>query len=357
MTPPDASIKDYMPKKDEVGKTPDRAAMESRIAIKREVVDKHKRNLDKLHQRLEEWSSQQMSGATPEEKKDVPEEKPKPKEKKPSEAEPEDPEQEQESNSDEEEKMLEKLAPADRVRYLDKQLKIVKEKQLEETKMKQFHENLEQESLKTFTDVPEEIREVFTIEATGSSLKLSWDKPDENNSQITEYNIYLSSLRLSNIGSSAFEITGGDPPGTHQFSMVDQVKGDVVQDCVYDLLDLESNTGYFVMITGVNEQGEGYKTKEPCFVRTLSSHAPCDLYVWGSNTFSEIGLSEEMVAQNSTHYHHQAKKQEQPCRFLSKPLKLDAFNKTVLQAELGNTGSIALCRDEGYPDTYIIQMG
>jgi len=51
------------------------------------------------------------------------------------------------------------------------------------------------------------------------------------------------------------------------------------------------------MVTAVNDFGEGYKSEFPTIIITKSIQTinPSSLYVWGNNTNSEIGLTEELV--------------------------------------------------------------
>jgi hypothetical protein len=68
-------------------------------------------------------------------------------------------------------------------------------------------------------------------------------------------------------------------------------------ECFYIIKDLKVNTAYYVIVTAVNGIGEGYKTEVPCMIRTVPQvdEKKCSMYVWGSNTYSEIGLTQELV--------------------------------------------------------------
>jgi alpha-tubulin suppressor-like RCC1 family protein len=65
----------------------------------------------------------------------------------------------------------------------------------------------------------------------------------------------------------------------------------------FTLIGLKSDTVYYVIVTAFNKNGEGYLSKVPNFVRTspTTTQHPCSLYVWGSNTNSELGLDERDV--------------------------------------------------------------
>jgi len=59
---------------------------------------------------------------------------------------------------------------------------------------------------------------------------------------------------------------------------------------------------------------------------TLSkrSNNPCDLYVWGSNTYSELGLNEDQVTQNKAAYFSNSKK-----AMMQQVIKQDSFSENV----------------------------
>jgi hypothetical protein len=61
--------------------------------------------------------------------------------------------------------------------------------------------------------------------------------------------------------------------GTAQFSTTDAKLNDFNQvattkDVSIEIDNLEGNCVYYFMVTAVNSEGEGYKTKTPSFVRT-----------------------------------------------------------------------------------------
>jgi len=58
------------------------------------------------------------------------------------------------------------------------------------------------ETLKSFVDVPDPISEVFLCKSFNDSVHISWDPPEDNNSEIVKYNIYLSDKIIHNIGSN-----------------------------------------------------------------------------------------------------------------------------------------------------------
>lgn len=58
------------------------------------------------------------------------------------------------------------------------------------------------QSLKTFQDVPDEIKEVTIVRALNDTIEIRWNKPETNNSAITGYSIYLSDRVVSNISTT-----------------------------------------------------------------------------------------------------------------------------------------------------------
>ena len=38
--------------------------------------------------------------------------------------------------------------------------------------------------------------------STGTTIEISWDAPENNNSTITKYNVYMSNSVIQNIGNS-----------------------------------------------------------------------------------------------------------------------------------------------------------
>jgi hypothetical protein len=69
----------------------------------------------------------------------------------------------------------------------------------------------------------------------------------------------------------------------------------------FEVDGLLPDTVYFVMITACNALGEGYRPKG-CgqYVKTMNEtmQKPCSAYVWGDNTWSQLGLPEEAFNAN-----------------------------------------------------------
>jgi hypothetical protein len=159
--------------------------------------------------------------------------------------------------------------------------------------------------LKTFNDVPDEIKQVFVVKSWEDFIELSWDAPDCNNKDITEYTIYRSDKTIFDIGTPDMSIQKDDENSSnHNCTKVATVKPEDKKGGFYRLEGLQPSCAYYVLVTATNELGEGYKTETPQMVLTQVpnfSNAK-NLYVWGSNRSSEIGLTEELVAKHKAFY-------------------------------------------------------
>ena len=176
-----------------------------------------------------------------------------------------------------------------RTAYLEKQLRMLKAKEADAKRINEYNERLENESLKTFKDAPDEITTVFVIKSTCDFAELSWDAPDDNNSKIKTYHVYLSNVVIRNTQTPDMSVTSGK----HVFKKVGDTGTDL--SCWFKLDGLEASSGYYVMVTAENEHGEGYRPEVPSIVLTQpeSFQDTAELYVWGSNSMSELGLSED----------------------------------------------------------------
>lgn len=202
------------------------------------------------------------------------------------------------------------MNPESRMEYMSKQLRILQEREQEAKLQKEVDELLEKEDLKTFKDVPDEIKQVFAYKSEPKCISASWDPPEDNNSKITEYTLYLSNFSVRNLSTPDFKIIGKDQK--HSI----YTKAGTCKECEFKLINLEPNSAYYVVVTATNSNGEGYKSKQPTMVRTLKAEQTQEMYVWGSNTFSEIGLTEDLVDKNKSVFHKTQKN-----AYLSKPVK------------------------------------
>ena len=144
---------------------------------------------------------------------------------------------------------------------------------------------------------------------------VEWDPPSDNNSAIIRYNVYLSSRRIrvneicdqpTSTGKEKFEL--------RKVAVIPAEK----KENFYEFLSLDLATCYYVVVTAESQHGEGYKA-EPLMVRTLAEDLDAgagNLYVWGNNANSELGLSDEHVMQNVSSYSKFAMK---------KPIRQTAF--------------------------------
>ena len=62
------------------------------------------------------------------------------------------------------------------------------------------------------------------------------------------------------------------------------------------------------------------------------------MYVWGSNTYSELGLSEDQVNENESCYN-----KTEDSAFLDKPIKQTSFPNIVSDISCGNRSTSVLC--------------
>lgn len=73
-------------------------------------------------------------------------------------------------------------------------------------------------------------------------------------------------------------------------------------ECYYEYLELKADTCYSVMVVAESERGLGYKPKLPKLFKTATFTDLCEVYVWGNNENSEIGLTNEIVGENKSFY-------------------------------------------------------
>jgi Fibronectin type III domain len=139
------------------------------------------------------------------------------------------------------------------------------------------------------------------VHVEGNLLVVEWDAPPCNNSPIKGYNVYLSkkTIKIGEINPSQ------DHQEKEGHQLVKVATKDIADNVRYhEFRELELGTCYYVVVTAINELGEGYKAA-PFMVRTLSQNLDTQagsLYVWGSNTNSELGLSDDQVLKNISFY-------------------------------------------------------
>ena len=134
---------------------------------------------------------------------------------------------------------------------------------------------------------------------------VEWDAPSSNNSPILQYNVYLSSkkIRINHILKDGNDQTATESAKAPELKQVGTIEASSNQR-YFELFDLELSTCYYVVVTAVNSLGEGYKNV-PVMIRTMSvdlDKQAGTLYVCGSNSNSELGLTDEQVMQNISFY-------------------------------------------------------
>ena len=123
--------------------------------------------------------------------------------------------------------------------------------------------------MKTFNDVPDEIKQVFVVKSWEDFIELSWDAPDCNNSEITEYTIYKSDKTIFDIGTVDMSIQKEDENSyNHSCTKVATVKPEDKKGGFFKLEELQPSCAYYVLVTATNGLGEGYKTETPQMVMT-----------------------------------------------------------------------------------------
>jgi len=152
--------------------------------------------------------------------------------------------------------------------YREKRERIKKAKIEDFKRRDNFHKQLKEVKLETFRDRPDEVSSLRCVHVEGNLLVVEWDAPASNNSPIKGYNVYLSKKTIK-IG----EI---NPNKNHQLeekAVTDLVKvatKDIADNVRYhEFRDLDLGTCYYVVVTAVNDLGEGYKAT-PLMIRTLS---------------------------------------------------------------------------------------
>ena len=104
----------------------------------------------------------------------------------------------------------------------------------------------------------------------------------------------------------------------------------------YTVINLEPNHSYYIKVRAENALGEGYVAKFPQIIMTLDSsmHKLKNLYVWGNNASSEIGLTDDIVEENKDSYIK--------CDMM-KPVKHPMFNGILYNLAAGNVNTIFHC--------------
>ena len=157
-------------------------------------------------------------------------------------------------------------------------------KQAEAEKIKNYQQKVENTTAADFKDKPDPIESIRVLQSFDDSLIIEWERPCDNGSEIILYNIYVSESK-DNTELEVMYQTEANPE---------------VQYPTYKIPDLEPNTIYYVRVFAQSGEGEGYKPAESSFIRTMDDNLnePGSLYVWGNNSNSELGLTDEIVEEN-----------------------------------------------------------
>jgi hypothetical protein len=118
----------------------------------------------------------------------------------------------------------------------------------------------------------------------------------------------------------------------------------------YEITCLCSDCFYYVIVTAANSLGEGYRPKYGQMVMTMKEHmySPGNLYVWGNNESSELGVSEETIAANLTAWG----KNKVPV-----PWRNEKFDGMVYDMAGGNVGTLYACIDSESMSSFLIYSG
>jgi hypothetical protein len=188
-------------------------------------------------------------------------------------------------------------------------------------------------TIKTFKDKPDEVTTVQVVHVNAHEIGVVWDTPNDNNSPILRYNVYLSTKRVRvndiNIEQQAL---------IHREEELRKVKVlEASEERYFCFQNLDPGCCYYVVVTAVNKLGEGYKSK--VMIMTLSNPSkPGSLFVWGCNFNSEIALTDDHVCKNISNY-------QASC--LKKPIRNTLFEKdSVILAAAGSTQSVFVVVDD-----------
>jgi len=123
-------------------------------------------------------------------------------------------------------------------------------------KIQEYHEDYQNQNLRTFEDRPDEIKDIFVDYATSDEVMISWDCPDSNNCKIDSFKIYISENDiLSHKRNAPSQNT------VHSMILIEEVPNDENFQFCYKLSGLKSSSAYFIKVTAVNKIGEGYHPK------------------------------------------------------------------------------------------------
>ena len=181
------------------------------------------------------------------------------------------------------------------------------------------------------------------------SVKIRWEAPSSNNAAVTGYKIYLANKTI--------ERAGGIKPKNEKGS---RLVADLPADHLQHKVDgLQPSTVYYVEVFAVNKVGQGYPADRPQMIMTQPAayNEPTKLYAWGSNSSSEIGLTDDMAEEHRAHYKKDGKEEA----YLTKPVCHEQFGSMAFQVSCGPQQTLIMCADDYEQGeakvTQVIQMG
>ena len=210
-------------------------------------------------------------------------------------------------------------------------------------KVEAYHQQLKTTNLKNFQDRPDPISEVRCVKAGSDILEIEWNEPISNNSPIQSYFVFRSEYTVT----SGVSVEGFNDQGSKAFTKV----GETTEKS-FVIKDLAKGCGYYVYVTAVNQIGEGYKPKVlPLLMTTpfdLVDDA-CDLYVWGNNQSSELGILDEQAESQGELYkkHH-----------MKRPVKNLTFKSGgIMQVAPGNATALLVYSEKESSEVCLLQTG
>lgn len=96
--------------------------------------------------------------------------------------------------------------------------KIVKHQEAD--KLYEYQSKLKETTLKTFTDKPDEVNQLFLVNSTPQSITIEWEAPSSNNSNIIGYLMYLGDILVDQCEGFRFTYWGLQPNTCYYFTVV-----------------------------------------------------------------------------------------------------------------------------------------
>ncbi|CAI2384310.1 unnamed protein product [Moneuplotes crassus] len=171
---------------------------------------------------------------------------------------------------------------------------------------------IENLTLETFKARPDQIVDIYATKVTEQSAEISWEVPDCNNSEITEYLV-----KTMEISEDTTEIIFQSMQRTTTPSAV--------------IEDLIPNTWYIVDVRATNEFGTCLKASRILPIKTLIKEKG-SLYVWGNQSNAELCLDKSDV--NNSLFNKEK-------HIAMGPLKVNAFKDFVTDIASSDSTTLA----------------